>query len=71
MTIREQLRAAYLIDGRAAVDICAEAGVSRATFFNALSGRPVLTNNLFALCAALRVSSLDVPARESNELDTR
>ncbi len=70
MTIREQLRAAYLDSGLTAIDICTEAGVSRATFFNALSGRPVCSDNLFALCAVLRVSSLAVPMRESNALDT-
>ncbi len=70
MTIREQLRAAYLTSGLTAIDICTEAGVSRATFFNALSGRPVCSDNLFALCAVLRVSSLAVPMRESNVLDT-
>jgi len=70
MTIREQLRAAYLASDRPAIDICTEAGVSRATFFNAMSGRPVLTSSLFALCAVLRVSSISVPMRESSGLDT-
>lgn len=69
MTVREQLRAAYLASDRAAIDICVEAGVSRATFFNALSGRPVCSHNLMALCAALRIESLVVA--QSSGMDTR
>jgi hypothetical protein len=63
VTIRDQLQAAWRRDGRAAVDICEEAGVGRRTFFNALRGLPVRSENLFALCAVLGIDVLQVPRR--------
>ncbi len=69
MTVREQLRDAYLRDGRPAVDICEEAGVGRRTFFNALRGLPVRSENLFALCTVLNIDVLYIP-RSNLHTDT-
>ena len=68
MTVREQLREAYLRSGMSAVDICEEAGVGRRTFFHALAGRPVHSQNLFAICSVLRIDVLHVP--QCNDMHT-
>jgi predicted transcriptional regulator len=62
MTVREQLRDAYLRSGMTAIDICEEAGVGRRTLFNALAGRPVRSENLFAICTVLRMDVIRVPS---------
>jgi hypothetical protein len=49
-----------------AIDICEEAGVGRRTLFNALAGRPVRSENLFAICTVLRMDVLRVPVREQS-----
>lgn len=61
MTVREQLRTAYLASGLTQEEIAFRAGVSSKTLYNALSGRNVETENLFAVCAVLGVSSLVIP----------
>ena len=70
MTVREQLRDAYLRSGMTAVDICEEAGVGRRTFFNALRGLPVRSENLFAICTVLRMDVLRVPPPPDSNLHT-
>lgn len=60
MTIREQLRAAYLASGLTQEEIAHRAGVSQKTLWNTLSGRNVEAENLFAVAKVLRIESLTV-----------
>lgn len=64
MTVREQLRLAYVRSGRTLVDISAESGVSESTILNIFRGRNVTASNLFAVCSALGVRHVEVPYRE-------
>ena len=61
VTVREQLRAAYLQSGRTLVDISVESGVSENTILNAFRGRNVTSANLFALASTLRIEAIRVP----------
>ena len=70
MTVREQIRAAYLASGMTITQIAVEAGVSEGTVVNVMRGRNVTVGNLFAVAAVLRVGSIDVEARCEPRLDT-
>lgn len=61
VTVREQVRQAYLESGWTIARITAESGVSENTILNIFRGRNVTTENLFAVCCALGVKTLDVP----------
>jgi transcriptional regulator with XRE-family HTH domain len=64
MTIREQLRAAYLTSGLTVTEISVAAGVSENTILNIFRGRNVTASNLFAVASVLRVRALDVPQQQ-------
>ena len=66
MTVREQVRAAYLASGLSQEEIAHRAGVSPKTLWNILSGRNADTENLFAVCVVLGLSALHVPRREQS-----
>lgn len=61
VTVREQLRAAYLQSGRTLVDISTESGVSERTIRHMLCGRNVEAGNLFAVASTLRIEAIRVP----------
>ena len=60
MTVREQLRAAYLASGMTQEEIAHKAGVSQKTLWNTLRGRNVDSENLFAVAKVLKVEALIV-----------
>ncbi len=61
MTIREQMRSAYLRSNLTVVDIAAASGVSERTIRNILRGQNVSAENLFAVACVLNVRAIDVP----------
>jgi len=61
MTIREQMRAAYLRSNLTVTDIAAASGVSERTILHIFSGRNVTAANLFAVASVLNVRAIDVP----------
>lgn len=61
MTVREQLREAYLRSPLTIVDIAAASGVSESTILNIFRGRNVTAGNLFAVACVLKVRAIDVP----------
>lgn len=61
MTIREQLRAAYLASGLTQEEIAHRSGVSQKTLWNILSGRNAESASLFSVCVVLGVQSIVVP----------
>ena len=63
MTIREQLRAAYLASGLTQEEIAHRSGVSQKTLWNILSGRNAESASLFSVCVVLGVQSLSVPSQ--------
>ena len=64
MTIREQLRAAYLASGLTMTEISVASGVSENTILNIFRGRNVTAGNLFAVASVLRVRAIDVPSQQ-------
>jgi len=64
MTVREQLRDAYLSSGRTMDDLSHASGVSKRTILHMFCGRNVTTANLFALACVLRIESIRVPVSE-------
>jgi transcriptional regulator with XRE-family HTH domain len=69
MTIREQVRAAYLASGLTQEEIAFRAGVSSKTLWNILSGRNADSENLFAVCVVLGLTSIHV-SDESRRLSS-
>ena len=61
MTIREQLRAAYLASGLTQEEIAHRSGVSQKTLWNILSGRNAESASLFSVCVVLGVQSITIP----------
>ncbi len=61
MTIREQMRAAYIKSNLTITDISVASGVSENTVLNILRGRNVTAGNLFAVASVLDVRAIDVP----------
>jgi transcriptional regulator with XRE-family HTH domain len=61
MTIREQMRAAYLRSNLTVTDIAAASGVSESTILNIFRGRNVTAGSLFAVASVLNVRAIDVP----------
>lgn len=61
MTVREQLRAAYLASGLTQEEIAYRAGVSQKTLVNILGGRNAEADNLLAVARALRIEAIIVP----------
>jgi transcriptional regulator with XRE-family HTH domain len=61
VTIREQIRAAYLASGLSQEEIAFRAGVSSKTLWNILSGRNAASENLFAVCVVLGLTEIHVP----------
>ncbi len=61
MTVREQLRAAYVSSNLTVTDIAVASGVSESTVLNIFKGRNVTVDNLFAVAGVLGVRAIDVP----------
>ena len=66
MTVREQMRTAYLRSGKTLVEIAVEAGVSENTILNVFRGRNVTSANLFALASALHIEAISVPVNSED-----
>ncbi len=61
MTIREQMRDAYLRSNLTITDIAVASGVSESTILNIFRGRNVTAGSLFAVASVLDVQAIDVP----------
>lgn len=58
MTVREQIRAAYLRSGLTQGQVAARAGVSESTVLNVLRGRNVTIETLLAVAMVVEVEQL-------------
>lgn len=66
MTVREQLRSAYLQSALTITDIAVASGVSESTIMNMFRGRNVTADNLFAVASVLRVRAIAVPDQQAS-----
>lgn len=66
MTVREQMREAYLASGKTHLQIGQEAGVHTNTVINILRGRNVTMANLFAVACVLKIEAISVPTLQQN-----
>lgn len=62
MTVRDQIRAAYLASGLTQGQIAARAGLSEGTVLNVLRGRNVTSEALIAVAVVLEVEVLHLPS---------
>lgn len=63
MTVREQLRQAYVESGRTITQIATDAGVSENTVLNIFRGRNVTAGSLFAVASVLQIRAISVEVR--------
>jgi transcriptional regulator with XRE-family HTH domain len=69
MTVRDQIRAAYLASGLTQGQIAARAGLSESTVLNVMRGRNVTVDVLVAVAVVLGVESLCLPRGRSAQPD--
>ena len=60
MTVREQIREAYLQSGLTIAEIAGRSGVAENTILRVMKGRNVTVANLFAVASVLRVEAIRV-----------
>lgn len=61
MTVRDQIRAAYVASGLTQGQIAARAGLSESTVLNVMRGRNVTSEALIAVAVVLGVEQLQLP----------
>jgi|DEB3_MinimDraft_2_1074329.scaffolds.fasta_scaffold15888_2 transcriptional regulator with XRE-family HTH domain len=66
MTVREQMRAAYLASGKSQMRIAQESGVHHRTVYKMLKGDNVTVANLFAVACVLNIEAIQVPTRPTS-----